>query len=353
MWPRGLSRQIMVSMATVSVIVAMLVFWGSYAAVAVIFTYFPTMGDYDSWMPSGSDYLILAVLVIFALTIACVVAVKLTTRLLVPLNSLAESARSIAAGDLTARAVPGDHSLGETANLVADFNAMAQKLQDMTADMTAWNAAIAHELRTPLTILRGRLQGILDGVFAPDEKTIQNLLHQVDGLSRLVDDLRLVTLADSGRMELQIEPVALAAQIRIVADLVQPALAEKGFILDLNLTELTVPVDAVRTRQALLALLDNVRRYANPGPVVVALEKRDNHAVVRVEDSGPGLAAEFAKQAFAPFARADSSRSRSFGGSGLGLSVVDAIAKAHGGKVRYRNSELGGAVFEMFFPIKA
>lgn len=353
MWRSGLSRQILVSMATVSVIVAMLVFWGSYAAVAVVYTYFPSMVSEDSWLPSGGDYMALAILVVAALAIACLVALKLAGRLLVPLNSLAESARKIAAGDLSARAVPGDHSLGETATLVSDFNDMAQKLQVMTANMTDWNAAVAHELRTPLTILRGRLQGILDGVFPADEKTLRNLLLQIDGLSRLADDLRLVSLAEGGRMELQIEPVPLAAQIRIVADLAGPGLSEGGFTLQLQLADLIVPVDAVRTRQALLALLDNARRYANPGPIEIVLEQRGKYAVIRVEDHGPGLAAEFAKQAFAPFSRADNSRSRSSGGSGLGLSVVDAIAKAHGGKASYHNSSVGGAVFEMSFPMTA
>ncbi|GAA0543831.1 two-component system sensor histidine kinase AdeS [Rhizomicrobium palustre] len=340
-------------MTTVSVLVAMIVFWGGYATYVIIFSYFPQLINMDDPLPDVTDLATLAMLVAIALGISFLVSLKLAVRILVPLNSLAESARRITAGDLTARAEPGDHSLGETANLVADFNTMAQKLQDMTADMTAWNAAIAHELRTPLTILRGRLQGIHDGVFAPDEKTIRNLLHQVDGLSRLVDDLRLVTLAASGRMELQIEQVALAEQIRIVADLVQPNLVEAGFTLSLDLSEMAVALDPVRTRQALLALLDNVRRYANPGTVVIAMSKLGSYATIRVEDSGPGLPPEFAKQAFTPFARADGSRSRSFGGSGLGLSVVDAIAKAHGGKARYRTSERGGAVFEMLFPIKA
>jgi two-component system sensor histidine kinase AdeS len=339
-------------MATLSIIVALIVFWGFCFAFALTQEFFPSLFNYGSWLPAGTDYLTLALLVCLALVIAFLVSLKLSARLLVPLNSLAESARNIAAGDLTARAVPGDSSLEETANLVSDFNTMARRLQDMTAGMTAWNAAIAHELRTPLTILRGRLQGILDGVFVSDEKTIRNLIYQVDGLSQLVDDLRLVTLADSGRMELQKEPIALAAQIRIVADLVLPVLKEKGFSLGLKLSELSVPVDAIRIRQALLALLDNVCHYANPGAVEIALEKRGNCAVIRVEDNGPGLAAEFAKQAFVPFSRADKSRSRSFGGSGLGLSVVDAIAKAHGGKASYHNSELGGAVFEMLFPMK-
>ncbi|GAA0001266.1 hypothetical protein BRDID11002_12660 [Bradyrhizobium diazoefficiens] len=111
---------------------------------------------------------------------------------------------------------------------------MAQRLQDNADDMIAWNAAIAHELRTPLTILKGRLQGIADGVFTPDEASIGNLLLQIDGLSRLVDDLRTVTLADSGRLDLGRGPVALAAEIQNVADLLEPVLANAGFSLELT-----------------------------------------------------------------------------------------------------------------------
>lgn len=351
MWRRGLSRQILLLIVAVTVISAFFVYVGFYAAYALIAKFFPDMPLDDSWLPSVSDLLTLAASILFALSVAGILALKLAQRILAPLNSLAESARRIANGDLTARAIPGDKSLGETALLVDDFNAMAQKLQVMADDVAYWNAAIAHELRTPLTILKGKLQGVADGVFVPTEELIRNLLLQIDGLARLVDDLRVVTLADSGRLDLQIERVALATDVREVASIVESTLKGAGFSLRLTLLDLTVLADPMRIRQALLALLNNVQRYATPGRVEITTLTFDSKAIIRIEDSGPGLPLEFAKRAFDPFTRADASRSRLYGGSGLGLSVVRAIAEAHGGQAACHNSDRGGAVFEISLPL--
>jgi two-component system sensor histidine kinase AdeS len=106
-------------------------------------------------------------------------------------------------GNLAARATSDEHAMGETAQLVDDFNQMAARLQDMAQHRAFWNAAIAHELRTPVTILRGRLQGITEGVFAPEQSQFQSLLTQVEGLGRLIEDLRTVALAESGHLPLQ------------------------------------------------------------------------------------------------------------------------------------------------------
>lgn len=351
MWRHGLSRQILLSMIAATMTAALIVFFGFYICFAILLKFFPSLANYNSMFPSGTDFLVLIFLTFLAILAAGVVALKLAARILRPLNSLAESARRISKGDLTARAIPGDQSLGETAVLVADFNAMAQRLQDMAKNMASWNAAIAHELRTPLTILRGRLQGVADGVFAADETLIRNLLLQIDGLSRLVDDLRLVTLADSGRLDLQAITTPLTPEISSVADLLRPSLTTAGFTLELTLVDLSVVGDGTRIRQALLALLDNAQRYAKPGRIEIATLKSDASAIIRVEDDGPGLPAEFAKHAFEAFARGEPSRSRRSGGSGLGLSVVRAIAEAHAGKVQYRRSSRGGAVFEIVLPL--
>ena len=350
MWRHGLSRQILLSMAAVTVIAALVVFAGFYVAFALIVTFFPGLMNYESWIPSGTELLILAASILLALLMAGWIALRLAARILMPLNSLAEGARRIAGGDLTARAAPGDQSLGETAHLVDDFNTMAERLQDMANDMAAWNAAIAHELRTPLTILRGKLQGVADGVFTVDEQLIRILLLQLDGLSRLADDLRVVTLANSGHLDLQKESVELATEIGRVVDLIGPSLEEAGFRVETTLVEVAIIADGTRIRQALLALLENARRYADPGRIEITTLISSGNAVIRVEDEGPGLPAAFAKRAFEPFARGDPSRSRRNGGSGLGLSVVRAIAEAHGGDVVYRASSRGGAAFEICLP---
>ncbi|HWJ74795.1 MAG TPA: histidine kinase dimerization/phospho-acceptor domain-containing protein [Kaistia sp.] len=158
---------------------------------------------------------------------------------------------------------------------------MAQRLQDMAAAMALWNATIAHELRTPLTILKGRLQGMIDGVFEPDEHALQALVLQVDGLARLVEDLRTVTLADSGHLDLRIEPIRLARQIEQMAELMVHDLRAAGFHLQLELADLTVEADATRIRQALLALVTNARRYAIRGAITITLTARDEYGRAR------------------------------------------------------------------------
>ncbi|GLU31948.1 ATP-binding protein [Trinickia caryophylli] len=348
-----LSRQIVASMGLVSAITTLIAFVGSFLIYGLLYTFWPPAGPpEDMFIPEAPDYLIFAAVLFVGLVIAVILALRLARRILIPLNSLAEGAQRIANGDLAARAVPGDRSLGETAHLVDDFNAMATKLQDMAADMAAWNAAIAHELRTPLTVLRGRLQGLAEGVFQPDENLFRGLLFQVEGLSRLVDDLRVVTLQDSGHLEMRVASIDIGAEVRRAVDSIRQPLEQAGLSVELSISPTVVTCDGARIRQALLALLDNARRYASAGVLRVQIIADDDYVVVRVEDDGPGLPPEFEPQAFEPFTRGDASRSRDSGGSGLGLSVVRAIALAHAGHARYRRSANGGSVFEIAIPRK-
>lgn len=346
-----LSHQIALSMSAVAVIAVLLVFVGFSIFYAALFALWPPPPGPPPLLPTGPDYLLTAVFLLICLVIAIFIALRLARRILTPLNSVAESARKLSAGDLTARAAPGDRSLGETARLVDDFNVMAQKLQESAEAMMSWNAAIAHELRTPLTILRGRLQGLSEGVFEPSNELIRTLLAQVDGLSRLVEDLRIVTLSDSRRLEMRFETIDLEREVQQAVDAMRPNLAEAGFSIELVTRPVILVCDAVRIRQALLALLDNACRYAKPGLLQVSMRVDNDGLVIAVEDQGPGLPPDFAKRAFDAFARAEPSRSRESGGSGLGLSVVRAIAEAHHGKVGYKLSATGGSIFEIALPV--
>lgn len=346
MLKKGLSRQILLAMSSMTVVAGLVVFFGTYIAFSIIFYFSPWSESEESWL-TGVDFIILSVLIFIALIVAAIASVRLTRRILQPLESLAHSARRIKDGDLSARALPGDHSLGETAHLVEDFNAMAQRLEDMAADMKLWNATIAHELRTPLTILKGRLRGMIDGVFEPDETSLQGLVLQVDSLARLVEDLRTVTLADSGHLDLRMEPVRLKAEIEQLAGLLEQELREEGFELRLNLSDVVVQADAMRIRQALLALVTNARRHAVRGAIEITLGVENHVTLLRVMDEGPGLGGDIEPWAFEPFRRGIQTGSREQGGNGLGLSVVRAIIEAHGGKIGYAPSAKGGAMFEI------
>jgi len=343
----GLSRQILIATSGITVIAGLVVFFGTYAAYTAIVALYPAPDD-DSLF-TAADLLIVGSLIGITLPIAAFVSFRLARRILEPLESLALAARRITAGDLTARARDADRALGETAALVDDFNTMAQRLQDMAADMALWNATIAHELRTPLTILKGRLRGMIDGVFEPDERSLEALVLQLDGLSRLVEDLRTVTLADSGHLELTIERLQLAREVARVADLMRDGLVANGFHLVLDLADITLYTDAHRVRQALLALLTNAERHATRGTITLTLALRDDAVVIGVADQGPGLLPDMMSRIFEPFVRGDPTRTRTLGGNGLGLSVVRAIMEAHGGRLDVRSAPGGGALFEMVF----
>lgn len=346
----GLRRQIFQSLAVMTFGIMFLSVVGSYIFYALAMTYIPGSIS-ESWMPSRVELVWILSTLIAAFSMALLVAVRLSRRILTPLNSVAASLRNIAQGKLDARASMDQHAIGETAQLVCDFNAMAEQLQQMTRERQFWNAAIAHELRTPVTILRGRLQGLTEGVFSPSPELFASLLRQVEGLNHLIEDLRVLSLNDSGHLELQWSEVELATDISSVLTSFAPALTAKGFVLQPDLAAgLQVHCDPLRIRQALIALLDNALRHATPGLLTIRLQATTSQYQLCVEDSGPGIPADASSTIFEAFRRLDPSRSRQSGGSGLGLAVVKAIAIAHGGDASCQATATGGTQFMLAWP---
>lgn len=347
----GLSRQIALTMMAIAFGVTLLVVLTSYVFYYFAVSYWPELFNQSSLIPNGPEWIWIGATTLTGLGFAIVVGVHLARRILVPLNSVTDGIRRVAQGDLGARAIAGDRSLGEAAGLADDFNALATQLQRTTEEMAFWNAAIAHELRTPVTILRGRLQGLAEGVFTPDESQFRSLLNQVDGLARLIEDLRAVSLAESGHLHLQIQETDLSAEVESVVEFCRHALQVAGQHPVLDLQAGSVRCDPVRIRQALLALLDNARRHAVPGVVLVQTQHKNGWHFLRVEDDGPGISPESASQVFRAFRRMrDDSETGATAGSGLGLAVVAAIARAHQGDASCFPSTKGGACFELRWP---
>lgn len=347
----GLRRQIIQSLAIMTLGIIFLSVFGSYVFYAIAVAYLPGSIS-ETWMPSRVELIWIVCTIIAALAMSLFVAIRLSRRILTPLNSVAYSLREVAQGKLNARARMDQNAMGETAQLVCDFNAMAERLEYMTREREFWNAAIAHELRTPVTILRGRLQGLAEGVFSPSSELFEGLLRQIEGLNRLIEDLRVLSLNDSGHLELQRVDVCLAEELRAVIETFAAALEAKGIILKLKLDSLQVYCDAIRIRQALMALLENARQHADPGTLTVRLYSSGASCYLSVEDEGPGIPDDVANHVFDAFRLVDPSRSRKSGGSGLGLAVVKAVVEAHGGHVSCKPSERGGTIFVLFWPIK-
>ncbi|MBP1318217.1 ATP-binding protein [Herbaspirillum sp. WGmk3] len=348
---KGLARQIISSVAILALTIMLMVLLGSYAFYSTLFIFLPTaLSAPDSWLPSPAEWGWIFVTTLIGVAIAVWVAIRLSRRILTPLNSVATSLRRVAQGDLAARAAADRQPLDEASQLISDFNAMAERLERVQQERIFWNAAIAHELRTPVTILRGRLQGLADGVFQPDPALFSSLLVQVEGLGRLIEDLRIVGLAESGHLRIQLQQADLRQEIMTVLKACESALHDKGFTLTLALGAERPACDPVRIRQALLALLENALQHATPGPLRISTLVVDGQHCLRVEDSGPGLSASDAQRIFDAFQRGPRTGDTAAKGSGLGLAVVRAIASAHGGTVDCQPSTLGGACFELRWP---
>lgn len=345
----GISRQIALSMTAIAVGVMLLVIFTGYVFYYFWEKYWPESVPATELFPTMPELAWIIGTTIVGVSISILVAVSLSRRILAPLNSVTDSIRRVAQGDLSARAVADDLSLGEATQLAKDFNRLADQLQRMTEEQTFWNAAIAHELRTPVTILRGRLQGLAEGVFSPDERQFRSLLLQVEGLNQLIEDLRVVSLAESGHLSLHYQQINLAEEIRSLVDFISDSLAKSGqyLVLDLQITE--AYCDPSRIRQALIALLENTRKHANPGQILIKAYFDKKMYRISVLDNGPGIPEDFSPYVFTAFRRLPNAHSS---GSGLGLAVVASIAQAHGGTATYRTTSHGGALFEICWPYK-
>jgi two-component system sensor histidine kinase AdeS len=319
----------------------------SPAALTKLLAFYDQTQD-ESFLRSS---LALAGSTLFAATIVFSTGLLVFRRIGAGLDDVAAMAVRLSGGDLTVRSHETAWASREEAALTESFNRMAETLQRAERELQENAAAIAHELRTPLTVLTGRLRGIADGIFELGPDQIAALLYQTDALTRLVEDLRTLSLANASQLVLQRAPTDLAAEVRHVLHGVQGELAAAGLEVKLALRSAPVLADGARVRQLLGAVLENVRRYAAAGgEVTIETAIVETRAMIRVLDRGPGLAAGATERAFQYFWRADPSRARYSGGSGLGLPVVSAIARAHGGSATLQPRPGGGLIFTLDLP---
>ena len=270
-----------------------------------------------------------------------------------PVTAVSKAAQRVASGDLSARAQQFSGNL-ELTHLSQNFNSMAKTLETLERERREMIADIAHELRTPLAVVQARLDAFEDGVLEASPPEIALISMQIGLLTRLVSDLRILSLADAGRLPLQVAPLDLSALAsRITLSFVSKARAA-GVALHTDLPGFELPVEADRDRlgQVLVNLLENAVRYTPPnGQITVFAGRREGQAVLRVRDSGPGFPPGSQDKLFARFYRADESRARDGGGSGLGLAIVAALVRAHGGEVHARNVPGAGAEVEVRLPL--
>ncbi|MBI3162473.1 MAG: HAMP domain-containing protein [Chloroflexi bacterium] len=280
---------------------------------------------------------------VFLAIFMTLIAILLVRRYVNPLADVIFAARAVADGKLDTR-IPTEGPQ-DLQSLSESFNEMASSLERNDRERRDMLADIAHELRTPLSVIRGRLEGIMDGVYPETEKPVSTALEQTYLLERLVDDLRLLTLAESRQLHFESRPVDLGILAQHVIDLFQAEAREKNISLSLNrLSEnLVVNADAQRAEQVIANLTSNALRYVpNDGRVWIDIHFDGESVALSVNDNGAGIPEADLPFIFDRFWRKDKSRSRISGGTGLGLAIAKQLIEAQGGRIEARNLSQGG-----------
>jgi signal transduction histidine kinase len=280
----------------------------------------------------------------FVLALFLVIVVTLLFRRFVnPLADVIYAAHSVASGKLDTR-IPttGPQDLR---SLSESFNEMAASLERSDRERRDMLADIAHELRTPLSIIRGRLEGIVDGIYPENGPQVSMALEQTYAMQRLVDDLRLLTLVETRQLPFDMREVNAGDVINRVIDIFSAEVQEKN--ISLSFTEkngnLVVLIDPQRFEQIVGNLLGNALRYVpEGGKVWVTANEIDEAVRITINDQGPGVPEEDLPFIFDRFWRKDKSRSRTTGGMGLGLAIARQLVEAQGGTITAMNLPEGG-----------
>lgn len=276
-----------------------------------------------------------------------------SARVVRPISDLAVVARGISRGDYAARVDVGGSD--ELTVLGGAFNEMAASLASAEERRRRLLSDVAHELRTPLATIDAYLEGLADGVVDPTAETWQLLRNEARRLGRITEDLTKVSQAEERQLDLRLQRVAALALLETAAGAAAPAYAAKAVDLQISSGEqgLYVRVDTDRLGEVLANLLANALRHTPAGgTVTLSVERTDSNVLLTVADTGDGLAADDLERVFERFYRADSSRSRDQGGSGIGLAIARSLVEAHGGRLWAESPGRGrGAHFICLLPV--
>jgi len=262
-----------------------------------------------------------------------------------PIGDVMEAAERIADGDYSARV--DARGPGEVRRLARTFNDMTEQLQAAEAQRRRLLADVAHELRTPLAVVRGNVEGMLDGVYDADPQRLAAVLEETDLLGRLLDDLQTLSTAEAGALRLHREATDLGALAADVVMAFEPRASAKRIELSSRSDALPdVGVDPARMRQVLENLLANALQHTPAGGVVtIDVSARDDAVELAVSDTGPGISKDELGSVFDRYTRSSDS-----GGSGLGLAIAKSLVELHGGSIQAESPPGGGTTIRTRLP---
>lgn len=268
-------------------------------------------------------------------------------RFAAPLGDLIDAAESVEAGNYGVRVRA--RGPRELRSLATAFNSMSGRLESSERERRRLLADVTHELRTPLTIMQGNLEALLDGVYPADAEHMQPILEETRVLSRLVDDLRTLSLAEAGALTLHREPTDVS---QLLTDSVASFRAQSdgagvSLVTAIDDSLPQADVDPVRMREVLSNLLSNALRYTpRGGSVRIGASTSDGRVRVSVRDTGPGITPDALPHVFDRFYKSDESR-----GAGLGLAIAKSLVVAHGGEIEATSTLGQGTEMRFTLPV--
>ncbi|MEH2353855.1 sensor histidine kinase [Nostoc sp.] len=272
-------------------------------------------------------------------------------RIMQRLTEMEQITQKFAAGQMDARLPVSD--IPELSGLSSSFNRMAASLEGVEARRREVIGDMTHELRTPLTVVRGYLEELADGEIEASPEIYRRLAKETRRLERLVNDLQELSKAEAGYLPINTQRVNLRPFLESLVEKFTDQLLEDGPVMLLQCPSVLPPVlaDIDRTEQVLVNLLGNAVRYTNEGSITIAVGTEASQLWIAVSDTGIGIAPENLPHVFERFWRADQSRDRHSGGTGIGLTISRRLIELQGGQIQVE-SELGvGSTFRFFLPL--
>ena len=286
--------------------------------------------------------------------VGVVLGTILFRRITQPLSALQKAAETVETGQLAARVpVKSRDEIGKVAEAFNQMTARLERQQQLRKQMVG---DIAHELRTPLSVMQGTIEAMLDGVLRPNKTELRNLHAETRRLTRMVEELRTLSLADEGQLRLELIEVDPAALVEQVTHAMRSMAKERNVHL-IAQVDRHMPVlhaDSDRLAEVLGNLIGNALRYApDGGRITVSAHSGGGRVTLSVSDNGPGIPEADLPFVFERFWKGDKSRSRGSGGSGIGLAIVKQLVELHGGTVSVESTLGEGTTFHVSLPVEA
>jgi two-component system, OmpR family, sensor histidine kinase BaeS len=292
---------------------------------------------------SGSERWLIVAATVAAIALFAFVARRMFRRNLAPVGRLIEATRRLGEGDQGVRLdITGP---GPFFAVGRSFNKMAERLEEEDVRRRRLIADIGHELRTPMTVIRGEVEAVLDGLHSPTD--LSNVIDEIDVIDRLLDDLRLLSMAEAGTLRLETEPTDIGDLVRAVVGSFSNMTAAHAVEVRVEADEVgEIDVDPHRIHQVISNLVANALSQMPEGGRLDVTVTGDAEALtIRVADTGPGIPDDDFEKVFDRFVRSTDST-----GTGLGLSISRDLVETHGGTITAANRESGGAVFTVDLP---